>query len=147
MSATDDISNDFQEDQAMKLDAEAVSVDPEALARGEACVAAREVFRINYIFKIIFWALVAVFATALTILLVVALYLIVKDPRSNVGQIIASGAGAVVSGLATGFLTKKATEASRAESKALRDIKKYCDPETKRALQRELGRSAAELTA
>jgi di/tricarboxylate transporter len=124
----------------MKLDAQAVSVDPEEISQGgDACVAARAVFRINYIFKIIFWALVAVFATALTILLVIALYLIFKDPSSNVGQIIASGAGAVVSGLATGFLTKKAAEASRAEDKALRDIAKYCDAPTKQAIQEARG--------
>ena len=124
----------------MRLDAEVTRVDPEALAQGDACAAARAIFRTNHIFKIVFWSLVAVFATALTILLVIALYFIVTDPGDNVGQLIASGGGAVVSGAATAFLTKKAAEASGAEHDALKDISKYCDQATKQALQKALGK-------
>lgn len=128
----------------VNLDSDVLLVDPDALARGDACAAARQIFRTNHIFKIVFWTFVAVFAAALTVLLVVALYLIIKAPSSNVGQIVASGAGAIVSGVATGFLTQKAQQSSRAENAALRNIAKYCDNQTKEALRADLGGRAAK---
>jgi hypothetical protein len=88
----------------------------EAAAAGDACNAAKAMFNTAHLFRILFTILVFAFGLALTILLIVALYILVTGGAD--GRALASGGGAVASGIATVWLLARMREAIKEEKAA-----------------------------
>ena len=109
----------------MRLDAEVLYADPARLApEGAACDASKAAFRTAHTFRILFTILVFTFTAALTLLLLLAIALLAKGGHG--WEALSSGAGALVSGGATGFLVTRMTQSIRVARRALADVKRYC---------------------